>query len=124
MTESDDWTNDEVRLADLLEQGLQRLLAWARAIAKNFLRDFLKVRPPTRGPLLPGPLRLRPENFVRVAGALEKLPKRYRKVIEARLFDRLAPRVIADRLGWPQVRVRVYSKRAVQLLASQLRGKS
>jgi RNA polymerase sigma factor (sigma-70 family) len=64
------------------------------------------------------------EDAVLLAGALEKLPERYRKVIEARLFDRLPPHVIADQLGWPEVRVRVYSWRAVKLLASQLRGKS
>jgi RNA polymerase sigma-70 factor (ECF subfamily) len=63
------------------------------------------------------------EDLVRLADALEKLPEHYRKVIEARLFDQLPPHVIADRLGWPKARVRVYSLRAVELLASQLRGK-
>jgi RNA polymerase sigma-70 factor (ECF subfamily) len=64
------------------------------------------------------------ENVVRLAGALENLPEHYRKVIEARLFYGLSPQAIADRLGWPPVTVRVYSKRAVELLARQLRGKS
>jgi DNA-directed RNA polymerase specialized sigma24 family protein len=123
MTESDDWTADEVHLADRLEQGLHRLLAWMRAIAMNVLRRFLTVHPPTRA-LLPGPPHPRPKDLVRLFVALEKLPDRYRKVIKARLFHRLAPRDVADRLGWPQVRVRVYTKRAVKLLARQLRGKS
>jgi RNA polymerase sigma factor (sigma-70 family) len=68
--------------------------------------------------------RLRAEDLVRLAGALEKLDENYRTVIEARLFDRLAPHEIAERLGWPQVRVRVYCWRAVQFLARQLREKS
>jgi DNA-directed RNA polymerase specialized sigma24 family protein len=123
MMESDDWTADEACLADLLELGLYRLLACVRVIAMNVLRRFLTVRRPTRA-LLPGPPHSRPKDLVPLFVALEKLPDRYRKVIKARLFHRLAPRDLADRLGWPPVRVRVYTKRAVKLLASQLRGKS
>jgi RNA polymerase sigma-70 factor (ECF subfamily) len=114
-------------------EALCQFVAWARVITENILRDFLRGRPPMLVPLPAEPLcpqsevdapLIKPEDLVRLAGALEKLPEHYRQVIEARLFDGLAPHVIADRLGWPQVRVRVYSKRAVELLASQLRGKS
>jgi DNA-directed RNA polymerase specialized sigma24 family protein len=124
MTGSDNWTADEVSLVDLPELAMRRLLAWGWDVAKDFLRNFVKVRPRTRAALARRPLRPRLRDLIRLAGALEKLPERYRTVIEARLFDRLAPQDIAERLGWPQVRVRVYSKRAVQLLACYLRGKS
>jgi RNA polymerase sigma factor (sigma-70 family) len=110
-----------------------QFVAWARVIAKNVLRDFLNGGPPTLGPLGPEPLSpqpeasdqpVGPEDLVRLAGALEKLPEHYRIVIEARLFDRLSPKVIAVRLSWPQGRVRVYIWRAVRLLARHLREKS
>jgi RNA polymerase sigma factor (sigma-70 family) len=65
---------------------------------------------------------IRAEELVQLAAALEKLPDHYRKVIEARLLEGLPPHVIAERLGWPQTRVRVYSLRAVELLAEYLRG--
>jgi RNA polymerase sigma factor (sigma-70 family) len=114
-------------------QAVCQFVAWARVIAKNVLRNFFDGRPPPLVPLVEEPPSPQPEawdqlvraeDLVRLAGALEKLPEHYRKVIEARLFDRLAPQAIAERLGWPHVRVRVYSKRAVQRLASQLREKS
>jgi RNA polymerase sigma factor (sigma-70 family) len=110
---------------------LRQFVAWARVIARNVLCDFLIGRPPPLVSIPAEPLCPRPdvsaplieaEDLVRLAAALEKLPEHYRKVIEARLFDRLPPHVIAERFGWPQVTVRVYSMRAVELLARQLRG--
>jgi RNA polymerase sigma factor (sigma-70 family) len=136
--EASELTNDaQVRMhkgfADFRGEALCQFVAWARVITKNVLRDFFRGRPL---PLVPLPADLpcpqpdlgdqvfRAEDLVRVASALEKLPEHYRRVIEARLVDGLPPHVIARRFGWPQVRVRVYSQRAVKLLASQLRGKS
>jgi len=115
---------------------LRQFVAWAGIITENVLRDFLRGRRGRRsapGPLLEEPLCRQPEvwdqlfraeDLGRVARALEELPDHFRKVIEARLFDGLAPHEIADRLGWPQVRVGVYCHRAIKLLASQLRGMS
>jgi RNA polymerase sigma factor (sigma-70 family) len=114
-------------------EALRQFVAWARVITTNLLRDFLDGHLPPLGPLLVEPICPEPEasapviepgDLLRLERALEKLPEHYRKVIEARLFDGLAPCKIADQFGWPQGRVRVYSKRAVELLAKQLRGKS
>jgi RNA polymerase sigma factor (sigma-70 family) len=118
-------------------EAIGQFKVWARVITEHVLSDFFRRRRPKLAPLPAEPRCPRPEvldqlvraedkaaDFFWVAGALEELPEHYRKVIEARLFDGLLPHEIAERLGWPQVRVRVYSKRAVKLLATQLRGKS
>src|SRR5262245_17472422 len=115
-------------------EALCQFRAWARLIARNVLIDYLrKLHPPILVPFPAEPLCLQPgvcdqlieaEDRVRLARALEKLPEHYRLVIEARLFGRRSQRDIADDLGWPEARVRVYFFRAVKLLARQLRGKS
>jgi RNA polymerase sigma factor (sigma-70 family) len=116
---------------------LSQFVAWAGRITYYVRVDFLiRLRSEGRAKTVPIPLEplcphtevgarlIEAEDLVQLVRALEKLPEHYRKVIEARLFDRLPPHVIAERLGWPQVRVRVYTHRAVELLARQLRGKS
>jgi RNA polymerase sigma factor (sigma-70 family) len=112
---------------------LGQFIAWARTVAHNVLCEHfrggkwpvaaLTFDPPCpRADISAGLIRT--EDLVRLARALVELPPSYRKVIEARLFEGLAPHVIAERFGWPQVRVRVYSLRAVEILSDKLRGES
>jgi RNA polymerase sigma factor (sigma-70 family) len=117
-------------------EALGQFLAWVRVITRNVWIDYIRYHrghPPTTVGFPVEPLSSQPEpweqlvrdeDLVRLESALEKLPEPHRTVIEARLFDRLAPCVIAKRLGWSQERVRVCSWRAVKILASELRGKS
>jgi RNA polymerase sigma factor (sigma-70 family) len=109
-----------------------QFVAWTKVVARNVLVDHFDegklpvvplppVDPPSPQTDISAPL-IRAEDLVRLAAALERLPAPYRRVIEARLFEGLAPSVIAERLGWPPVRVRVYSKRAIEILSAQLRG--
>jgi RNA polymerase sigma-70 factor (ECF subfamily) len=112
-------------------KALRQFLAWAMVITTNHLRDHLRrprarllplnVEPPSPQPDVSAPM-IRAEDQVRLAAALETLPENYRRVIEARLLEGLPPHVIAEQFGWPQTRVRVYSMRAVELLAEYLRG--
>src|SRR5262245_4728009 len=130
-----DLTQDvQLRMA----QGLVRfrgvgwqLLAWSRRIAARVFCDYLAQRGLPLEPLPPDiPCsstddleRLgRVEEMALLRQALEDLPEQYRVVIEARLFEGLPPVAIAQRLGCPASTVRVYSKRAVEMLSERLRG--
>jgi RNA polymerase sigma factor (sigma-70 family) len=110
-----------------------QFIAWALRITSRVLYDHIG-RPPRPG----GSLTVDPpcpqvdvsgrltaaEDMVRLAKALEGLRTDYRTVIEARLFEGLSPKEIAQRLGWPAGRVRVFSLRAVKELSARLRGES
>jgi RNA polymerase sigma-70 factor (ECF subfamily) len=121
-----------------MNQGLERfrgvgwqLLVWSRRIAARVFCDYLAQR---SLPLEPLPADIprrgtddlerlvRAEEMARLRQALEALPEKYQVVIEARLFEGLPPVAIAQRLGCPASTVRVYSKRAVEMLSERLRG--
>jgi RNA polymerase sigma factor (sigma-70 family) len=112
-----------------------QFIAWAVVITKNVLYHYFRDgrRLPTLVPLPPEHLCPQPEvcdqvieaeDLDRLADALENLPERYRKVIKARLFSRRSTRDIAEDFGWARSTVSVFTKRAVELLASKLREKS
>jgi RNA polymerase sigma-70 factor (ECF subfamily) len=112
---------------------LGQFRAWVRQITARVLCDHLANRrlplaaltvDPPCPPETPSDQVVGTEDMVRLAEALHDLPPHYREVIEARLFEGLPCHVIAQRLGCPAGRVRVYSMRAVELLSARLRGKS
>jgi RNA polymerase sigma-70 factor (ECF subfamily) len=121
-----------------MDQGLARfrgvgwqLLPWSRRIAARIFCDYLARRGLSLDSLpadVPCPRTeddgrlVRAEEMALLRQALEDLPEQYRVVIEARLFEGLPPVAIAQRLGCPPSTVRVYSKRAVEMLSARLRG--
>jgi RNA polymerase sigma factor (sigma-70 family) len=108
---------------------IAQLLAWARVITANALKDLAGGAPPAE-PLPPdlgatvdgGPASglVRAEEMARLAEALPRLPEPYRAVIEARLFQGASCVAIASRLGRTPVWVRVTCLRAVQRLRQEL----
>jgi RNA polymerase sigma-70 factor (ECF subfamily) len=112
---------------------LGQFRAWVRQIAARALCDHLANRrlplaslavDPPCPPEAPSDRIIGTEDMVKLAEALHDLPPHYREVIEARLFEGLPCHVIAQRLGCPAGRVRIYSLRAVELLSARLRGTS
>jgi RNA polymerase sigma-70 factor (ECF subfamily) len=103
-----------------------QLQAWARQIMVRVVIDRYRAKPPPAGPLppeVPDPDVAEPfaalvdaEDMARLAAALERLPKPYRRVIEARLFDRLSSPEIAQNLGRTEEWVRITCMRAVKRL--------
>src|SRR5262249_9013132 len=119
-----------------MDRGLARfrgvgwqLLPWSRRIAARIFCDYLAPRGLSLASLpadVPCPRTedgglVRAEEMALLGQALEDLPEQYRVVIEARLFEGLPPVAIAQRLGCPPSTVRVYSKRAVEMLSARLR---
>ncbi|MFO0879812.1 MAG: sigma-70 family RNA polymerase sigma factor [Gemmataceae bacterium] len=135
--EASELTNDVLLrmhhgLAGFRGQATAQLLAWAFVIARNLIRDFIR-REKARVSCVSLPLdhvwaappedtspAIQPQDLLRLAQALESLRPDYRRLIEAQLFDGLRPIQVAHQLDWPPVRVRVYTHRAVKLLASQV----
>jgi RNA polymerase sigma-70 factor (ECF subfamily) len=99
-----------------------QFLCWVKQITRNVLADM-----PPRGDIgtvLEDPVAPEPEwsdiRLAELAAALDRLPSRYRSVIEARFFDGLRFAEIARQSGDKVGAVRVRCFRAIELLRQEM----
>jgi RNA polymerase sigma-70 factor (ECF subfamily) len=111
-------------------ESVPQFLAWVRQIIANVLIDYARGEGRALVPLPPdlvasgehstGSNPGSAEDMARLSAALDRLPRHYRAVFEARVFEKLSCVEIARRLGRPPVWARVTFKRAVERLREGL----